>query len=111
MGISFFNESVTRIRPKTKTMRGSTVPDWSDVTTAVITNCHVQPSSTSLTQDGRVLGISETFTLYASPNADIEAGDRIEWNGKVFRAGDPRPWASPTGAVSTLQVTLERWSG
>lgn len=109
---SWFTQSVTRIRPGTKTVRGSEVPDWDDVTTAPITGCSVQPSTTSLSQDGRVLGIAESFTMYMPPDADVQEGDRILFEGKQYTViGMPRPWVSPTGALSNKQVTLERWDG
>lgn len=108
----FFNETVTRSRPATKTSRGSEIPDWSKATAAQISGCCVQPSSTTLSQDGRVLGIGDSLTLYAPPSADIKAGDRITWNSDQYLvAGEPRLWRSPTGNLSNLQCPLERWCG
>lgn len=112
MPLSFFTQSVTRIRPGSKESRGSTIPDWDNVSTATIGGCSVQPSSTTLSQDGRVLGVSDSFTLYAPANADVKKGDRISFNGATYTVmGVPRPWASPTGRVSNLQCPLERWDG
>lgn len=109
---SFFTQEVKRIRPTTKTVRGSIVPDWNNTTDETIKGCSVQPSTTSLSQDGRVLGIAESFTLYMPSDADVQAGDRITYAGSTYTvSGVPRPWKSPTGALSNLQVTLERWDG
>lgn len=110
---SWFSQTVVRLRPSgTTTSRGSTVPDWSNPSRLTIPGCSVQPSSTSLSQDGRVLGISESFTLYMPPDADVMEGDRIESDGKTYTViGVPRPWTSPTGRVSNKQVNLERWAG
>ena len=109
---SWFRQSVTRVRPGTKTVRGSDVPDWENATTKVITGCSVQPSTTTLSQDGRVLGVSESFTLYMPADADVEEGDRIIYNSKLFTVrGIPGGWVSPTGGLNNKQVTLERWDG
>lgn len=109
---SWFRQTVTRIRPGTKTSRGSSVPDWNNVSTLVISGCSVQPSGTTLTQDGRVLGISDSFTLYMPANADVREGDRVEFDGEIYAViGVPKPWQSPTGNLNNKQVTLERWAG
>lgn len=110
---SFCNQQVTRIRPGTTTSRGSTIPDWSadKVSRLLITGCSVQPSATSLTQDGRVLGINEQWTAYLPEGSDVKAGDRIEFDGKLYTInGDPREW---TGAFnkSNMQLNLTRWEG
>lgn len=109
---SWAQDTVTRIRPGTKDQRGSTVPDWTKTTEATIPGCSIQPGATTLSQDGRVLAISEGFTGYFPPDADIQAGDRISHDGEVYTIiGKPRLWNSPTGRVSSLQAALERWSG
>lgn len=109
---SWFRQSVTRIRPGVKTSRGSEIPDWNNVTAVVISGCSVQPSTTSLSQDGRVLGIEDSFNLYMPPTADVREGDKIVYEGEEYIvAGVPRPWVSPTGGLSNVQVTIERWKG
>ena len=107
-------DTVTRIRPGTKESRGSTVPDWSSdkVNEKSIPGCSVQPATTTLTQDGRVLGITDAWTCYFPPDADVAAGDKIRWNGNDYQLiGEPRIWTSPTGMVSSIQAQLERWVG
>lgn len=112
MPLSYFEQTVTRIRPGEVAVRGTTAPDWDNASEAEITGCFVEPSSTSLDQDGRVLGLSEGLTLYAPADADIVAGDRIEFDGQLYTInGDPKHWTSPTGRVSNMQVPLMRWSG
>lgn len=109
---SFCKQTVTRIRPGTKTSRGSSIPDWGHASTTQISGCSMQPAGTSLSQDGRVLGISAGFTLYAPPDADIKAGDRISHDGNVYTInGDVRPWPSATGKLDHLLINLERWQG
>lgn len=111
---SWANDSVVRIRPGTTTRRGSTEPDWSSdkVNELTITGCSVQPATTTLSQDGRVLGITDVWNCFFPPGADVAAGDKIRWNGKDYQLmGEPRIWTSPTGMVSSVQASLERWSG
>lgn len=109
---SWFAQSVTRIRPGTKTSRGSVIPDWDNVTTITISGCSVQPSGTSLSQDGRVLGISDTFNAYMPYGSDVEVGDHIVYGGQTYLVTSvPRPWISPTGGLSNTQITMERWDG
>lgn len=110
---SFCKESITRIRPGTKTLRGSEVPDWSEskVNTLTISGCSVQPATTSLSMDGRVLAINEQMTAYLPEGSDVLAGDRIVYNGETYEInGEPKRW---TGAVnlSNIQLNLTRWEG
>lgn len=110
---SFCNESITRIRPGTKTLRGSEVPDWSEskVNTLTISGCSVQPATTSLSMDGRVLAINEQMTAFLPEGSDVLAGDRIVYNGETYEInGEPKRW---TGAVnlSNIQLNLTRWEG
>ena len=109
---SFANDTIIRIRPSTITVRGSDIPDWENTTSLRIANCSVQPASTSLSQDGRVLGITDGMTCYCPYDSDVQAGDRIQYDGMIYTViGEPRKWKSPTGSRSNLQVSLERWSG
>lgn len=110
---SFANQSITRIRPGTKSSRGSTVPDWSadKVNKKTIGGCSVQPASTSLSQDGRVLGISDGWTAYLPEDADVKAGDHIEFDGETYEInGEPRKWTGPM-RTSHIQLNLNRWEG
>lgn len=109
---SFWRQTITRIRAGIKTLRGSDVPDWNVRDELDIQNCHVQPASTSLSQDGRILGTSSGLTVYVPPNADIRAGDRIRFNGNVYTInGEPQVWPSATGGLDHLILNLERWQG
>lgn len=111
---SWANDTITRLRPGTTTSRGSTVPDWSSgkVNSLSITGCSVQPASTGLSQDGRVLGISEGLMIYLPPGSDVQAGDRISYDSKVYEInGEPKVWRSATGRVSHIAISVERWTG
>lgn len=106
------NDTITRLRPGTKVSRGSQIPDWEKATELSIGSCSMQPASTSLNTDGRVLGVSDGYTLYAPLNADIKAGDRILYNNEPYTInGEPRAWKSPFGAVEHLVVNLMRYYG
>lgn len=109
---SWANQSVKRVRPGTKESRGSSIPDWSNPDELTIEGCSVQPSQTTLSQDGRVLGLTEGYTVFFPRTADVKAGDKIIWDGNEYQIiGEPRGWDSPTGRVSSLQAAIERWAG
>lgn len=110
---SFAKQTIKVIRPSTKTVRGSVVPDWSEdkVTKTTVNGCSVQPASTSLSLDGRVLGLSDGWTAYVPEGTDVKAGDHIEFDGQTYEInGEPRIW---TGAFtrSNIQLNLIRWGG
>jgi hypothetical protein len=71
----------------------------------------MQPSTTSLSQDGRVLGLLDEYTLFTPPDADIEAGDRIQFNGQVYEIdGDVR--VQPAAMrLEHIEIRLRRYSG
>ena len=109
--ISFWTQSITRLRPKTTTSRGSTVYDWSNPDELVIDGCSVQPASTSLSQDGRVQGITDGLTVYAPLDADVLAGDRIVFCGNTYTInGDPLIWPA-AARLAHIQLNLVRWRG
>jgi hypothetical protein len=109
---SFCTDTITRERAPFKVERGAKMRDWSgDIDALSIGLCSVQDAST-----GRNFGRAENTTtvkrLYAPPNADIQAGDRITHEGVRYEIdGDPAPWKSPTGRVSSLQANLAYWRG
>lgn len=108
---SFCKQTIVVVRPGSKQSRGSTIPDWSTATRRTINGCSVQPASTSLSMDGRVLGISEGWTAYLPEGTDVKAGDRIEFEGQTYVInGEPKSW---TGAFtrSNIQLNLVRWEG
>ena len=108
---SFCKDTVTRVRPATKTVRGSDIPDWDNASRKGIMGCSMQPATTSLSEDGRVLGITDLYTLFAPPNADIKAGDRIEYNNKVYEIdGDVRVFPGAL-RLAHIEVTLRRNNG
>lgn len=108
---SFCRDTVVRIRPGTKELRGSTVPDWENATTAEVSGCSMQPASTSLSTDGRVLGLLDEYTLYAPPSSDIEAGDRIEFDGKVYEINGEVRNQPAALRLEHIEIRLRRYKG
>lgn len=109
---SFCNQRFTRLRALTKEERGSEVPNWHDAWEEEIFPCSVQPASSSITLDGRVLGVNDNWTVYCNPDTDVKAGDKIVFENQVYLVtNDPRKWQSPTGLVSSLQFTMTKWEG
>lgn len=109
---SFCSQSVVIVHPKsTKTVRGSTVPDWDNVEKTTVGGCSVQPAGTSLSEDGRVLGISDGLTAYLPEGVAVVAGDRVEYGGETYTInGEPRVWV---GAFTRghILLNLVRWEG
>lgn len=109
---SWAKQSVTRIRPGVKEIRGSEVPDWDNADELVINGCTMQPAASNLTQDVRVLGVLDGYTCYMPAGADVKAGDRIVFEDNTYEIdGEPRVWTSATGNISHIMLNLERWTG
>lgn len=109
---SWCTQTVTRVRPGTKTVRGSEIPDWEHTSDKDISGCSVQPASTSLSEDGRVLGIMDGWTAYLPEGADVQAGDHIIYNGNTYEInGEPRVWQSATGHNNHTMLNLRRYAG
>lgn len=109
--LPFWHQSIERIRPGEKEERGSTIPDWDNSSTATIEHCLVQPGTTILSQDGRVLGIQDGLTVCAPADADIKEGDRIRYDGDVYIIdGRPLVWKN-VGRLEHMKLNLQRWTG
>ena len=109
---SWCSQTLTIVKPGTTTSRGSTVYDWEHpVSSTDIAGCSVQPASTGLSQDGRVLGIYDGWTAYIPDGTDVKAGDHIEFEGETYAInGEPRKWTGPS-KTSHIQLNLVRWEG
>lgn len=109
---SWANETIKRIRPGVKTVRGSDVRDWDNTDEVEIGGCSMQPGGNTLSQNNHELGLFDGYTCYAPITADIQAGDRIEFNGEIFEInGEPNRWTSATGNLNNMLLNLVRWSG
>lgn len=108
---SFAKQTVTVKRAGFASSRGSKQRDWSNPSTHAVHGCSVQPASTSSNED-RAEQVTDRWELYASPNADVRRGDRVEHGGKTYEVdGDPFEWVSPTGRVTHLHAHLVEWTG
>lgn len=108
---SFCRDTVTRLRAQITFSRGSEVYDWSDPDELEITGCSMQPASTSISTDGRVLAILDEYTLFAPADADIKPEDHIEFNGKEYEiAGDVRMQPAAQ-RLEHLEIRLRRYEG
>ena len=108
---SFCKDTVKRIRPGTKESRGSIIPDWTTATEKEIGGCSMQPASTTLSQDGRVLGLLDEYQLFLPPDADVQAGDRISYNGQVFEI-DGEVRVQPAALrLDHIEIRLKRHAG
>ena len=106
-----WHTEIIRIRPGTKTERGSAVPDWTNASRLIIPHCLVQPASTELSQDGRILGVTDGLTVCTSVDSDILPGDRIEYLGDTYIIdGDPQKWVG-VGRLEHMKLNLKRWRG
>ena len=108
---SFCRDEITVVRAGVKDSRGVQIRDWDNATTHKITGCSVQPTSTESNYDIRE-GVVVRAKAYLPPDADIKAGDRVEWQDKVFAVdGQPLPINSPTGRLLHIKATLTDWEG
>lgn len=109
---SWANQTITRIRPGVKTVRGSDIRDWENAEEKDITGCSMQPAGNTLSQNNHEVGIFDGYTCYCPADADIQAGDRIRFDGQIFEInGEPNRWTSATGNLDNMLLNLVRWSG
>ena len=109
---SFCRDAVTVKRAQLTDKRGTKVLDWSNPLEFELSGCSMQPNTTTRDFDGRTIQVTEDWTIYAPPGSDLQAGDRIEWQGLEFEInGAPMPWSSPTGRVSHIWARLNEWRG
>lgn len=108
---SFCRDTVTRLRAQITFSRGSEIFDWDNPDAIEVAGCSMQPASTSISTDGRVLAISDEFTLFAPVDADIKPEDRIEFKGKIYEiAGDVREQPAAQ-RLEHLEIRLRRYEG
>lgn len=109
---SFCSQSITRQRAGQKSSRGTIIPDWNNPDTLTLSPVSVQPSASSVSLDGRVLGVTDSYTVYCNLDADVLVGDRIVFENNTYTVDEePRVWNSPTGRVSNKQFTMIRYKG
>ena len=112
MALSFMKDSVTVKRASAVNKNGMESRDWKNATSHTLSNVQVTPQATSRDFEGRVTQVSDRRTLRADYEADIQAGDRVVWNGDTYEVdGEVFHTKSPTGRISTTRCTLVRFKG
>lgn len=112
MGLSFFRDTITVMRAPITTVNGAEVRDWSNAGSFDIN--HVQVTSAGSSQDfaGRLLNVSDSRTVRANYDADIQEGDRIAYDGNLYEVdGEVYHTKSPTGRASSTRCKITRWTG
>lgn len=87
--------------------------DWTTPGLLTITGCAFDPGgSLEPTEQGRTAVITQP-TLYAPPNSDVLAGDRLVVRGRTWDVdGDPADWRSPfTGWEPGMAIKLKAVEG
>lgn len=108
---SFCTDVVTVERAPLVESRGTRVPDWQNPQTWTVAGCSVQPVSSDTAWTDVRQAVTVRAVLYAPSGADIQAGDRITYEGVRYAvSGAPMAWKSPTGRVSHVQCSLIDWS-
>lgn len=112
MPLSFMRDSVTIRRAPFKMKNGMQAYDWQNAQEFEITNVQVTAQASTRDFEGRVMQVTDRRTLRAPYDADIQAGDRIVWNGETYEIdGEVYHTKSPTGRISTTRCTLVRFRG
>lgn len=109
---SFCRDTVTVWRAPVIEERGTTVRDWANAAPHTVAGCSFQPASTAGTWGELRNGAETRATLWLQPGADIEFGDKVEFQGNVYALdGEPLEWRSPSGVVTHLTCNLVDWRG
>lgn len=112
MPLSFMNDTVTVKRAPIAKKNGMEYRDWKNATSTTISNVQITGQTTSRDFEGRTEQMLDRRTLRAKYDADIQKGDRIEWNGGTYEIdGEVFHTKSPTGRISSTRCTLVRWEG
>ena len=112
MPLSFFRDSVTVRRARLTIKNGMEVFSWDDATEHVVNKVQVAGASTTRDYAERTLNVDDKRTLRAAYDADIQAGDRIVWEGELYEVdGEVLRTKSPTGRISSTRCYLKRWVG
>lgn len=112
MPLSFMRDTATVIRAPKATRNGQEYFDWSKSTQHEIQRVQCTPQATTRDFGDRTLNVSDRRTFRAPYNADIQAGDRVVWNGEMYEVdGEVFHTKSPTGRISVTRCNLVRWYG
>lgn len=114
----FFDQQLVRVRPGKKTDRGGNqIDDWSDaaVTLLTLTGMNIQPASQTETPTAERTALVTAWHVQSAPGPypDVQATDRIRWNGMVLEViGEIAPWTDPLdGTPHHAEWTMTRATG
>lgn len=118
MSRAFYTEQATILRAGTKHIRGASAQqDWDNPTRtptgAVLAIDPLTANDDTVDETGDV--DVEAYNVQTAPKQilDLRAGDRIEWNGLVYRIRNTfvRLWAHPlTGQPDHQEFVIERYT-
>ncbi len=107
--LSFAKESLTRLRAPTVMDHGSPVRDWSNAAGLVIAGWTIQPGAGPEDLDHRE-AVRVDWTAIGPFDADVAATDKVRLpSGDYAVIGEPERWKSPTGAISSTKILLQKW--
>ena len=109
---SFARLTIVRLRYPTIDDHGADRPDVSaEAERLDVTRCWLEPTQSTEDADGR-LAVSTGYTVDAPALADITAMDHVEYAGVEYDVvGEPQRIPSPTGALDSVRLTIQRWEG
>ena len=114
---SWCKDEITVLRaPIITTQRNTQVQDWGHPQRILIDGCSVQPANSAANTrtgfDDIRQNTNISAVLYAPPDADVKAHDRVMFDGNTFTLdGEPLLFRSPTGRVTHKVCNLMLWSG
>lgn len=107
-------ETVTVIRaPLIANRYGGQVRDWTNAVRTDVDGVSIQPTVTTEDVRDRELLVNK-YTLFTTRGRDIdlEATDRIAWNGLTLQVdGDPNRWQAPGGGIHHVEAALREVTG
>lgn len=106
------DQTVNVLRAPLARVRNTQERDWSQAASHVVARCWCEGVSSSTDFADPRSAATVRAVLYAPAGADIEQGDRIQWQGNEYAVdGSPRPMRSPTGRLDHIECDLVDWRG
>lgn len=85
--------------------------DWSAATSTELTGVSVQPMTATETTTDREYTATH-LNLYAPPDADLLATDRVIWRGVTYEVdGPPVTWVDLAGVDDHVEAVIKRMAG
>lgn len=110
--ISFKTQTITVLRPGTRSERGDTIPDWATATTHTVPGCCVQPDNGDEVTDRGRDAVVRRWKVLGPAGADVTSLDRVRWDGADYDVDGPiASWSSPSGALAHVEFVIQRVEG